>query len=103
MARKKEFKMDTQASVEYDLLMNYANEFLIVFQKQSGEAHTPKFIFDRTAMNATLYKDGQRKSVVFSHIPEEALEPLSKAPQILCVETNGNSIDCEYYATVELK
>lgn len=95
--------MDTSESIKFDLLMNYANEFLIVFPELSGQADHPRFVYDVKAQKALLLKDGRMPSVAFFPLPEEATESLSNASRILCVETKENAIHAEYYATVETK
>ena len=95
--------MDTSASIKFDLLMNYANEFLIVFPCVPGKADQPRFVYDVRAQKAVLIKDGSAPVAAFFPLPEEAAENLSKATRILCVETKDNAIHAEYYATVETK
>ncbi len=93
--------MDT--SIKFDLLMNCANEFLIVFPALPGKATKPTFVYDVSAQKAVLMKDGKKPAAVFTPLPEEAAEPLSDAAHILCVETKDNAVFTEYNATVLVK
>ena len=87
----------------FDLLINAANDLMIIFARVDQALQNPVFIYDGRS-NAFLCKNHQKEAdKVFTEIPTEAQESLKKAKDILCVEVDREHIYTEYTAKVEVK
>jgi len=96
-------KMADLKEGHFDVLMNAANDLMIVFLRINEDAQNPVFVYDGRA-RAFLCKHSKKViSRVFVNLPDEAKEALNAAKQILCVELDRGHIYTEYMAAVEVK
>ena len=87
----------------FDLLMNAANELMIVFNRVDQELDDPLFIYDGKSNAFLCKKNGCEPDKVFTELPAEAWSALKVAKDILCVEVDREHIFTEYRARVEVK
>lgn len=103
MAEKTSDRLARLSQGHFDILVNAANELMIVFLRTGNEPRNPLFIYDGKS-RAFLFKNSQKDSdKVFTEIPMEAWSTLNAAKDILCVEVDQEHIFSEYTAKVEVR
>ena len=96
-------RLDRLSQGHFDLLVNAANELMIIFNRVKQEAKNPLFIYDGRASAFLCKKRGRKADKVFTELPKEAWDVLNSAKNILCVEVDQDHIYTEYMADVEVK
>ena len=103
MAEKTSDRLARLTQGHFDILVNAANELMIVFLRTGDEPKDPLFIYDGKS-RAFLFKNSKNEAdKVFTEIPTEAWATLNAAKDILCVEVDQEHIFSEYTAKVEVR
>ena len=91
-----------RAGIKFDLLVNMAGEYMIVFPATPQKVEDPVFQYDGEDA-VYIYKNKAALPLVLRPFTDEAKEAFTKIKTILCVEVRDEEIINEFDAKVIVK
>jgi len=88
--------------MKFDLLVNMAGEYMIVFPATPQKVENPVFQYDGEG-TVYIYKNKEARPLILKPFTDEAKEGFLKIKTILCVEAREEEIINEFEAKVVVK